>query len=220
MSLLLIIDTKVLATGSLGNALASNLLSGKTATVDAGLITGTMPNNGVINITPSANNQGVAAGYTSGGTVYGDANLVAGNIKSGVNIFGVAGNLTPYSFTPGTFVLLSAPTARATSSTTYAKLKEFQVQKSGVIRVSFYLSSGSTGDDAYGRIFKNGVAFGTERFQTGLSGATYTEDITVAIGDIIQIYAHTGNGTMGITATIANATIGVDGTIFGNVSLN
>lgn len=46
--------------------------------------------------TPSTSNQTIAAGtYCSGAqTVKGDANLVAGNIKSGVSIFGVAGTMT------------------------------------------------------------------------------------------------------------------------------
>lgn len=52
---------------------------------------GTMPDNGEINITPSTTSQNIPAGYTSGGTVSGDENLIAENIKAGVTIFGVTG---------------------------------------------------------------------------------------------------------------------------------
>lgn len=79
-----------------GNATASDLLLNKTATVEAGEITGTMPNNGAVNITPSTSNQAISAGYHNGsGVVYGDTDLVASNIKNGVNIFGVAGTYAP-----------------------------------------------------------------------------------------------------------------------------
>ena len=58
-----------------------------------GLQTGTMPNNEAITITPTTTNQTITAGYHNGsGAVLGDADLIAENIRSGVNIFGVAGN--------------------------------------------------------------------------------------------------------------------------------
>ena len=83
-----------------GDAEASHVLAGKTfSSKVAGIgVTGTMPNRGAVVITPSTQNQTIPAGYHNGsGYVKGDANLVAGNIKNGVNIFGVAGNLIPYS---------------------------------------------------------------------------------------------------------------------------
>ncbi|MFG3612366.1 hypothetical protein [Rummeliibacillus stabekisii] len=51
--------------GGSGNAVASDLLSGKTASTDAGDIVGTMPNRGVFNLALGAS---VPAGYYSGGT--------------------------------------------------------------------------------------------------------------------------------------------------------
>jgi len=81
-----------------GTAAAADILSGKIAFVDGAQRTGTMTNRGAYNITPGASNIAIPAGYHSGsGVVYGDADLVAGNIKSGVNIFGVAGSLVPTS---------------------------------------------------------------------------------------------------------------------------
>lgn len=83
--------------GAFGNATASDLLSGKTASTDVGQITGTMVNNGAGGtVTPGTSNQTKAAGYYSSAiTITGDADLTAANIKSGVNIFGVVGTLQP-----------------------------------------------------------------------------------------------------------------------------
>ncbi len=55
-------------------------------------VAGTMANRGAFSLIASSSNQSVAAGYYSSGTLVGDAYLVSGNIKSGVNIFGVAGS--------------------------------------------------------------------------------------------------------------------------------
>lgn len=77
-----------------GDADVSNVLSGKKFYKDnpTSQLTGTMTNNGALGTyTPTTSNQSIPAGYTSGGTVAGDADLVAGNIKNGVNLFGVAG---------------------------------------------------------------------------------------------------------------------------------
>ena len=57
-------------------------------------VIGTMPNNGVLEITPSVEEQTIPEGYTSGGRVLGDANLKPENIKAGVTIFGVTGTYT------------------------------------------------------------------------------------------------------------------------------
>ena len=72
-------------------AIASNLLENKTAITSTGKITGTMVNQGYKYITPTVSAQTIAAGYYSGGYIYGDADLVSSNIKNGVNIFGVTG---------------------------------------------------------------------------------------------------------------------------------
>lgn len=67
---------------------AANVLTGTTIAGTAG----TMVNRGTVAITPSTVTQTIAAGYHTGsGTVAGDADLVAANIKNGANIFGVAG---------------------------------------------------------------------------------------------------------------------------------
>jgi hypothetical protein len=82
--------------GGAGNAQPSDVLSGKTFTNDSGEQVGTMPNHGAIIFTPGTSNQPIPAGYHNGsGYVQGDPDLIASNIKSGVNIFGVTGTLIP-----------------------------------------------------------------------------------------------------------------------------
>lgn len=75
---------------------AGQILSGYQA-IDAegNIITGTIPSQGAQTITPGRSSQTIAAGqYLSGTqTIAGDVDLVASNIRSGANIFGVAGNV-------------------------------------------------------------------------------------------------------------------------------
>ena len=77
-----------------GNATTADVLDGKTFSNDMGTgLTGIMPNRGGMSYTPTTTDQSIAAGYYNGsGKVEGDTNLVSVNIRSGVTIFGVAGN--------------------------------------------------------------------------------------------------------------------------------
>ncbi|MFN8575168.1 MAG: DUF1566 domain-containing protein, partial [Gemmatimonadaceae bacterium] len=87
--------TGSLATVNAGTATAGNVLSGKTFSSAAGIgLTGTMPNNGAVSITPGTAAQAIAAGYHNGsGSVAGDPDLVSTNIVAGVAIFGVSGTV-------------------------------------------------------------------------------------------------------------------------------
>lgn len=79
-----------------GNAVAANVLSGKTFTASPGLkVAGTMVSKEAETITPGVDDQTIAANqYLAGAqTIKGDNNLVAGNIKKDVSIFGVTGTL-------------------------------------------------------------------------------------------------------------------------------
>lgn len=77
------------------NAWAGAMLSGYTAYVNGTKIAGTIPSKADAIYTPSTVNQVIAAGqYLSGTqTIVGSPNLAAGNIRAGVNIFGVVGNV-------------------------------------------------------------------------------------------------------------------------------
>ena len=75
------------------NATAGEILTGKTAYVNGNKVTGTIASKGAQTYTPGTSDQTIANGqYLIGNqTIKGDSNLVAENIKQGVNIFGVTG---------------------------------------------------------------------------------------------------------------------------------
>lgn len=84
----------------LGNAGQADVRAGKTfSTAALSNASGTMPEQGGSTITPRSYAQTAVAAnrYVTGNvTVAGDANLVAGNIKKGVSIFGVQGTHSGY----------------------------------------------------------------------------------------------------------------------------
>ena len=85
-------------------ATPSQILLGKTAYVNGVKVTGTIPSQAAQTITPGTSNKIIASGqYLSGNqTISGSANLVSGNIRSGINIFGVNGTYAPTSIITGT----------------------------------------------------------------------------------------------------------------------
>lgn len=77
---------------------AAQILAPYTAYGASGKVTGTIPTQQGKTITPGTSQQtAISAGnYAAGNVVVqGDANLIPGNIRSGVSIFGVLGNLEP-----------------------------------------------------------------------------------------------------------------------------
>jgi len=83
-------------TVSVTPTVSAGYVSSGTAGNSAVSLTASVTTKAAATITPGTSNQEIAAGtYLTGKqTISGDANLVAGNIKSGVSIFGVAGSLT------------------------------------------------------------------------------------------------------------------------------
>ena len=79
------------------NITTDKILSGYTSYAqDGSPISGTMTNNGELNITPSTQEQTIPEGYTSGGTINAvdntiDSNIQATNIKKDIVILGVTG---------------------------------------------------------------------------------------------------------------------------------
>ena len=86
---------------------ASDLLSGKQLINENGeIVIGSIPSQSGTTITPGTSQKTACASgrYTTGNIyVAGDVDLVASNIKSGVNIFGVEGSLEGKETVTGTF---------------------------------------------------------------------------------------------------------------------
>lgn len=79
---------------------------------------------------------------------------------------------------------------------TYTKMKETQYNDvPGTIRVTYTagLASGSGTSNCKSKVYVNGIAVGAEHNDTN----TFSDDITVAIGDLIQIYAYISSYTSG-----------------------
>ena len=81
---------------------AGYVSSGTAGNSDVSL-TASVTTKAAATITPGTSNQTIASGtYLTGAqTISGDANLVAGNIKSGVSIFGVSGSLSAATISQG-----------------------------------------------------------------------------------------------------------------------
>jgi hypothetical protein len=104
---------------------------------------------------------------------------------------------------PSNNLKASSDTQQSTTSASYVKIKEITVadyapkigyKDAGKLRIKFDLATNNSTVTAYGRIYKNGNAFGTERTTTSTSPVTFTEDLEFKSGDLIQLYAHS-NGS-------------------------
>ena len=122
-----------------GTAIAGDVLTGKTFINSTGqTITGTMANNGTKTITPKASAQTLGDGYYDKITINGDADLVAANIVSGKNIFGVAGTATVSSLGGKQFATGTSSTFdNSTTWTNYNGTKAEGVYTLSVTGLSF-----------------------------------------------------------------------------------
>lgn len=75
------------------------------------------------------------------------------------------------------------------TETAYTKVKEIITAIKGTYRVKFDMST-SLQNDGFGRVYKNGVAHGTEQQTTQESTyETWSEDLEFDVGDLIQLYS-------------------------------
>lgn len=98
-------------------------------------------------------------------------------------------------------VAKSADTTRAVDQNTYTKLKEFAISVTGSYDVYFELNNADNSLNTYGRIYVNGAAIGTERSAATAAYDTFNETVSVATGDLLQLY---GKKDAGKTAPYGN----------------
>ena len=137
-------------------------------------------------------------------TSVGGSKITAGSIPSGKFQAGAIagadiadGTITRAkigAYTAGNYFIIGSDSEKTTAATSYTKVKEIVVTRTGTLRVSFALA-GSNMINAYGRVYRNGVAVGTARNTTSTIPETYSEDISGwGPNDLCQIYAYTQNG--------------------------
>ncbi len=117
-------------------------------------------------------------------------------LKTSVHSFD-ANNILPIGYIKkiaSTSLQNSHDAEASTTSETYVLAKTMTIGSNlaGTIRIKFDLKTNQAGATAYGKIYHNNVALGTEQSNATTSYVTYSEDIThnFIAGDTIQIYIH------------------------------
>ena len=92
------------------------------------------------------------------------------------------------AYVAGDILRAYADTEGTGAITTYVKKKEIVLDFGGAVRIKFDLKHSGSGT-CYGRIYRNGVAVGTERSTTSSTYVTFSEDISGwSPGDLCQLY--------------------------------
>lgn len=124
---------------------------------------------------------------------------------------------------PVSYVATAGDTLRASSDASknsgaesaYVWMKTITVPLwiGGTFRVKFSLAGDSAAHEGYGRIYKNGVAFGTARTVTGTTPTEYSEDLAFAAGDTIEIWGYGHYQSWDAAAVVTNFRVYCIGTV-------
>lgn len=157
-------------------------------------------------ITPGTTNQTISSGtYLTGTqTISGDANLVAGNIKSGTTIFGVTGT---YSGGGGSSKnAQAAQSTTRTTSTSYTQLISLTCASAGTYDVYWTTTRSSTSGTWGSQLYLGSAAYGTA--QTG-SWSNHVQNIhltgvQIAANQAVSVRARSrGNSYYAYVGTLA-----------------
>lgn len=134
---------------------------------------------------------------TQGDIIYRDATrlarLAAGASGKFLKTFGAGVNPdwaeAAATYATGSFQIAAADTERFQQVATPTKKKEIGMARSGTVNVSLAMClSTAAAQVAHARIYVNGSAVGTDRTDSSGVYQTYTEDIAVTVGDLVQGY--------------------------------
>lgn len=202
-------------TVSVTPTVVSGYISSGTAGNSNVSLTASVTTKAAATITPGTSNQTIASGtYLTGTqTISGDANLVAGNIKSGVQIFGVTGTYTGGSSGPAMTLLSTTSLGTISTSSTSAVDTGLTVTVSSVdsydalvVETSVNTVTNNRHTATVAFIFltasstvgtKNGTAIATAKWNSKISSSavTTTRSYTTAYG-IYPNSASISNGTV------------------------
>lgn len=84
--------------------------------------------------------------------------------------------------------LASANIERTEMTMAWVKHKEIRLMLKGDVIRSFFELKNMSSVVCYGRVYKNGVAYGIERSTTSSDYVSFTEDLAYGIEDLFQLY--------------------------------
>lgn len=131
-------------------------------------------------------------GYSSGAYKF-SIGSPAGNRLTWDGSSLIVGGTVDYTSENGSIPELKDDTTHSTTETSWTKIREFYIARSGVVNCyySIHQNSGGTG---YFRIYVNGVATGVQRTTSSTTKTYYSESISVNQGDLLQVYAYVTSG--------------------------
>ena len=161
-------------------------------------LTASVTTKGATTFTPTTTNQTISSGtYLTGTqTISGDANLVAGNIKSDTTIFGVTGTYSGGGSSKNVQVLQS--TSRTNSSSLTKVLGDMTVAKTGTYDV--YWSGGRTNTSTsytWGtRLYVDSSGYGTENTTwSNNCQSNHLSNVSLTANQKLSIYARGRTGS-------------------------
>lgn len=182
-------------TVSITPTVSAGYVSAGTATNATVTLTGSVTTKAAATITPGTTNQTIASGtYLTGTqTISGDANLVAGNIKSGTTIFGITGSYTGSGDSSKNIQYKMGRYEVSATSYTATSLS-ITVSKAGSYKCYWVMDRNTTSGTTGSQLYKNNSAVGSAHTSwtynnNNRNGMNCEETLTLAVDDVLVVRA-------------------------------